>query len=172
MWNSIIRREQILQDLTTKVSLVLKITLLSLFQQGIQAPSLTASHMHKWLGQGRKKKTTTWNNLVCAPLCSHSQVYSKGNLILVVTNGQVTKAEHFHKTPPSPQARQKVAHHLSASLAHKHQGTPWFYPCTAWGVKDNNDLLLEWLTFRMRGFYSSLGQTLILFNPWTTQRMA
>lgn len=124
---------------------------------------------HMLLEGGEKSQTSQF----CAPVDFQSQVYSKGNLILMVTNGRVTKAEPFHDTPPSPQTRQKVAHHHPARLAHEYQGTPGFYPGTAQGVNtDDKDPLLEWLPFRTRGFYSSLGQTLIQFNPWATRRMA
>lgn len=67
------------------------------------------------------------------------------------------KAEHFHNTSPPLRTRRKVAHHHSASLAHKCEGTPGFYPGTARGVNtDDKDPLLEWLPFN-ESFLLKLG---------------
>lgn len=54
-----------------------------------------------------------------------------------------------------------------------HTSTPGSHSGAAQGVStDDKDPLLELLPSRMRGFYWSLGQTLIAFNPRATGRMA
>lgn len=90
-----------------------------------------------WTREKRRKPTRFM------PLHFHSQVYSKGNLILMVTNRWVTETEHFHDTPPSPQTKQRW--HIIPLLVW-HTGTK--YPRALARHRIRTEQRRQWLVFR------------------------
>lgn len=74
---------------------------------------------HKLLEGGEK----TQNSRFCAPADFQAQVYSKGNLIPIVTNGWVTKAEHFHDTSP-PLGQDRRWHIITLLVWHTSAKAP------------------------------------------------